>query len=283
MTATLNKGTFFAVNLMMQNKSIGLIEPIDMNKVILTFYLLLLPYILIAQSVMQDSTQFKADLSITGFWQSGNVQTWIFRGKSEVSYKWLEKWEFKTRNSYLYQEFGRVKADEDILSLNFLSYNPEGKVYPLALGFISTNFRREIDLRYLIGAGSAFRVLNTDKTRLTFSLTGEYENTNFRTTQFNRSEYNGNRSINTYRGTIWINGRYKILNNRVILTHESFFQQSLEQSNNFRWQADLGIELPVNKHLNFKINFLETYESIVVANQLRGDEFLTFGLTVKSY
>ncbi len=243
----------------------------------------MLPFWLNAQNSAADSLKFKADLSLTGFWQAGNVQTVIFRAKSEVTYKPWEKWELKTRNSYVYQEFGKVKADEDILSLNFLSYNPQARVYPLALTFVSTNFRREIDLRYLVGTGSAFRVFNSDKTTLTFSLTGEYEKTNFRNTRFNRSEYNGNRSINTFRGTIWIYGRYKIFQGKVILTHESFYQQSLEEGNNYRWQTDLGLELPVTKFLNFKVNFLETYESIVVANQLRGDEFLTFGFTVKSY
>ena len=71
--------------------------------------------------------------------------------------------------------------------------------------------------------------------------------------------------------------------NKVIFTHESYFQPSLEKSNNYRWQADLALELPVWKFLNFKINYLHTFESIVIENQKGEDKFLTFGFTLKSY
>jgi hypothetical protein len=59
--------------------------------------------------------------------------------------------------------------------------------------------------------------------------------------------------------------------------------KSSEQSNNFRWQADLGIELPIWKYVNFKINYLHTYESIVIENQKPEDSILSFGFTLKSY
>ena len=245
--------------------------------------ILLLPTFVHAQINESDTLNFKARLSLTGFWQGGNVETLIFRASSDVSFKPWHKAVFKTKNSYVYQEFGKVKADEDILSLNFLYLNPDKKIYPLFLGFLSTNFRREIELRYLFGAGVTFQVLNSKKDWLKFSFTSEYENTNFNKTNFNKTEYNGDETINTMRGTIWISGRYHLFKNKLILNHESYFQPSLEQSNNFRWQADVSLELPVWKYLNFKINYLHTFESIVIANQKQEDRFLTFGLTLKSY
>jgi hypothetical protein len=69
----------------------------------------------------------------------------------------------------------------------------------------------------------------------------------------------------------------------MILTHESYFQPSLEESDNYRWQADFGLELPIWSFLNFKINYLHTFESIVIENQKREDQFLTFGFTIKNY
>lgn len=245
--------------------------------------LLLLPIITLAQINESDTLNVKADLSVTGFWQSGNVETLIFRAKSGVSFKPFKKWVFKTQNSYVYQEFGKEKADEDILSLNFLYLNPERKIYPLALAFVSTNFRREIDLRYLLGAGVTFQILNKDKNWLKFSITSEYERTNFKKADFNNTEYNGDRTINTMRGTLWVNGKYHLFKNRLIFTHESYFQPSLQKSNNYRSQIDLGIELPIWKFLNFKVNYLHTYESIVIKDQKEEDTFLTFGLTIKSY
>lgn len=249
------------------------------------YYFLLLPFFLSAQINESDTLSIKADLSLTGFWQGGNVETLIFRAKSGVSFKPFKKWVFKTQNSYIYQEFGKEKADEDVLSLNFLYVNPTRKFYPLALAFMSTNFRRKIDLRYLVGAGVTYQILNKKKHWLKVSLTSEYEHTTFDETNFNRSgaTYNGESVINTIRGTVWLNGKYHVFKDKIILSHESYFQPSLEDSDNFRWRADLGLEFPVWKFLNFKINYLHTFESIVVADQKQEDQFLTFGLTLKSY
>lgn len=242
-----------------------------------------LPIFLSAQINESDTLNVKARLSLTGFWQGGNVQTLIFRAKSDFSFKPFKNMVYKTQNSYVYQEFGKEKADEDILSLNFLYLNPDRKIYPLLLGFFSTNYRREIDVRYLFGAGFTFQVLNTDKQNLKFSLTSEYEHTNFRRTNFVLSEYSGNKTIKTFRGTIWLSGKYKLFKNKIIVNHESYYQPSLEKSNNYRWQADIGLEFPIYKFLNFKVNYLHTFESVVIENQKQQDKFLTFGFTLKNY
>ena len=115
------------------------------------------------------------------------------------------------------------------------------------------------------------------------SLTSEYEQTNFKRAEFNLVEYNNSKSVNTFRSTLWLNGKYNLFKNKMILTHEMYFQPSLEESDNFRWRADVAIEFPVWKFLNFKINYLRTYESIVIAGQQQEDEFLTFGFTLKNY
>lgn len=247
------------------------------------YYFLFLPIFLSAQINESDTLNLKANLSLTGFYQGGNVETLIFRAKSDLSFKPLKKWVFKTKNSYVYQEFGKKKADEDILSLNFLYFNPERKIYPLLLGFVSTNFRREINLRYLLGAGVTYQILNKKNNWLKLAISSEYEQTDFGKGNFNLSEYNGNKSLNTFRGTIWVNGKYHLFKKKVIVNHEFYFQPSLEQSNNFRWQADAGLELPIWEFLNFKINYLHTFESVVIENQKREDNILTFGFTLKSF
>jgi hypothetical protein len=252
-----------------------------MKKVL--YYFLFFPLLLSAQVKETDTLNFKADLSLTGFWQGGNVETLIFRAKSNLIFEPWKNWEFKTQNSYVFQEFGKVKADEDILSLNFLSIKSERNIYPLVLGFVSTNFRREIDLRYLFGAGAAYQILNNKKHKLKVSITTEYEQTDFSKTEFNRSEYNGNKDINTFRATLWINGKYHLFGNKIILSHESYYQPSLERGNNYRWRADIGLEMPIWKFLNFKVNYLHTFESIVIESQKQEDKFLTFGFTIKSY
>ena len=198
------------------------------------FCLLLLPFWVAAQENEADSLKTKASLSITGFWQDGNVQTFIFRTSSDIRFKSTNKWDFRTKNSYVYQAFGGTKADEDILSLNFLSFNNEKKFHPIMLGFISTNFRREIEVRYLLGLGITYQIYRKEEDFLKFSLTSEFEQTNFNKTEFNIEEYNGSETIDTYRSTIWISGKYHLFDKKVILRHESFYQPSLGRSNNYR-------------------------------------------------
>ncbi|MHB0756352.1 DUF481 domain-containing protein [Polaribacter sp. M15] len=252
-----------------------------MRKII--FFILLIPLLLNAQINESDTLTIKAKLSLTGFWQAGNVETFIFRAKTDASFIPVKNVVFKTQNSYVYQAFGGDKADEDFLSLNFLYLNPDKKLYPLVLGFISTNYRREIDTRYLFGAGFTYQIINSNKNWLKFSLTSEYEKTYFKKTNFNIVDYNGEESISTMRGTIWLNGKYHLFKKKVIITHETYVQPSLSKSNNYRWQSDIGLELPVWKYLNFKVNYLHTFESLVIENQKQQDKFLTFGFTLKSF
>jgi len=247
------------------------------------YILFLIPTLFFGQINESDTLKVKAKLSITGFWQAGNVETFIFRSKGDLSVKPWKNWVFKTQNSYVYQAFGGDKADEDFLSLNFLYLNPEKRLYPLVLGFMSTNFRREINARYLFGAGITYQVIQTEKSWLKLSLTSEYEQTYFTKTNFNLDEYNGRENINTMRGTIWLNGKYNLFKKKVVITHETYVQPSLSESNNYRWQADVGLELPVWKYLNFKINYLHTFESLVIEGQKQQDKFLSFGFTLKSF
>ena len=247
------------------------------------YFFIFLPLFLIGQVDESDTLKLKANLSLTGFWQGGNVETLIFRAKSDLSVIPFKNYVFKTSNSYVYQEFGKEKADEDVLSLNFLYLNPDRKIYPLVLGFLSTNFRRKIDLRYLVGAGVTFKVLDKKNHWLKFSITSEYERTQFSEVNFNRTSFNGDPTVNTLRGTIWIYGKYELIKGKLILSHESYYQPSLQQSDNYRWRSDIGLELPVWKFLDFKINYLNTFESLVIENQKQEDRFLTFGFTIKSH
>lgn len=251
----------------------------------LLFFLFFLPMVLVAQidESKRDTLTLKAKLSLTGIWQRGNVITSIFRARSDVSYKPWRKWVFKTQNTYVYQAFGRIKADEDALSLNFLYFNPEQRVYPFILGIASTSFRREIDLRYLLGAGFTVNLLKEGENWLKFSLSSEYEQTDFDRADFNRPIYNNDSSIHTFRGTLWVNGRHHLFDSKLVLTHESYLQPSLERSDNYRWQTDISVALPLWKFLDFKVNYLHAFESIVVTSQQQQDQFLTFGFTVRSY
>lgn len=252
-----------------------------MKRLVLIFFVL--PICLFGQTDESDTLKLQARLSLSGIFQGGNVQTVIFRANSDLSYNLWKKWVFKTQNSFVYQEFGKQKADEDILSLNFLYFNPKQRIYPLLLGFVSTNFRRQIEVRTLFGGGITFQLLKKDGNWLKVAFSSEYEQTEFNNDTFNRTAYNGTQSIDTFRGTIWIKGKYHLFKKKLIVGHESYYQPSLERGDNYRWRVDLGLEIPLTKYLNFRTNFLHTFESIVIEGQRQEDSLLTFGFTVKNF
>jgi putative salt-induced outer membrane protein YdiY len=78
-------------------------------------------------------------------------------------------------------------------------------------------------------------------------------------------------------------GRYVMLKDKIILLHESYYQPSLLERDNYRWRADIGVEFSIMKNLAFKVNYLQTFESVVMVNQKRRDKFLTVGFSVSSY
>jgi hypothetical protein len=245
--------------------------------------LLVFPIFLSAQINESDSLKVMGSLSLTGFWQSGNVETLILRGRTDFSVKPWKKWVYKNTNSYVYQEFGNVKADADFLSLNFVYFNPERRFYPQVLAFVSTNFRREIDVRYLVGAGATYQILDQKENWLKASLTFEYEETQFARSTFNNTQFNGSTSINAIRSTIWLNGKYELFKKKLILKHENYFQPAIGESDNYRWQGDVTVELPLWQFLSFNVNYRHTFESLVIENQKQQDTFLTFGFTLKSF
>lgn len=114
------------------------------------------------------------------------------------------------------------------------NFKPNRKSYPLILGFASTNDRREIDVRYLLGAGMTYQLVNADNHWLKFSPSCEFENTHFFRSDFNFAEYNGMSSIPTCRGTFWANGKYQLFNKKLEFNHEIYFQPSLEDRPNYR-------------------------------------------------
>ena len=61
-------------------------------------FLLLFPIFVSAQINESDSLKAKASFSFTGLWQSGNVEIFILRGRTDFSVRPWKKWVFKKIN-----------------------------------------------------------------------------------------------------------------------------------------------------------------------------------------
>jgi len=214
--------------------------------------LCLLPVSLLAQINESDTLALQTRVNIGGNWQEGNFEIFTLRTKADLSTMLGNKtWVFKTQNNYLYQEVFKKRVDEDIFSRNFLYFKPQSRVYGFAIGFISTNFRRKINIRYFGGVGSTWQIVRTNKNTLKIAAGILYEETKFNSETYNIDFYNGSRFINVLRSSHWLIGKHEIFGGKMILDYYCFIQPSLQRADNYRWQVEASLDFPLGKALKW--------------------------------
>ncbi|MBV6443290.1 MAG: DUF481 domain-containing protein [Haliscomenobacteraceae bacterium CHB4] len=233
---------------------------------------------LAAQINESDTLLFQYNTSLGGNLQSGNLKAAAVRLKADLSLAPSPQWAFKTQNSYRYQEFFERKADNDFYSRNFFYLWQHRRVYPFAMTFVSTNFRRKIDFRYFAGIGATWQIVRRPRHTVKAALSGVHESTRFAGSVYNYPEYDGSDNVDTWRATWWLFGKHLLTGRHLRLYYETFVQPSVQRGNNFRWQIETGLEWPVWKGLSFTVSYIFTHENVVIRNITPDDGLLTFGI-----
>ncbi len=242
---------------------------------------LLMPMVVWCQLNESDTVKFQIRASVSGNYQKGNVELLALRSKLDITYAPVKSFDFKSQNNSLYQSFFGTKADNDLFSRNYLYYKLQHKVYPFAIGYISANFRRKIDFRYFAGAGVTYQVIRRSENQIKFSVSAVHEQTNFKGSTYNFSEYSGNSKIKVWRATAYVAGWHYFFQKHLRIYYDAFWQPAFNNSNNYRTQFDLGADFPVWKGLAFNVLYTYTHENVVIQNIKPNDRILTFGLSYK--
>lgn len=232
-----------------------------------------------AQLNESDTAYFQLRAGATVAWQQGNVGLLVLRGRLEIVSNSKNPVVFKTQNNNLYQEFSGYKADNDINSRNYLYYQPFKKVYPFAMIFLQTNYRRQIDFRWFGGAGATWQFVQKKHTNMKLSASLVYEATNFRNSVFNENFYNGNNTISLWRATTYLAGWHRLFAGKMKLYYSAYLQPGLDDVSNHRAQAEAGLDFPVWEGLNFLAQYGFYYEQIVIKTVKQEDRILTFGIS----
>lgn len=231
----------------------------------------------IAQMNESDTAKFQLRTTLAGNYQTGNVELLVIRGKLDFTYAPVKNLVFKSQNSSLYQEFYSKTADNDLFSRNYFYYKPQHKIYPYAIAYISTNYRRKVELRSFAGAGVTWQLLQTDHHVIKLSANAVYEQTRFKGTAFNFSEYDGSNKISLWRASAYLGGWDWIFQNHLRFYYDAYWQPAFSNSNNYRTQLDLGLDFPVWKGLSFSAAYAYTHENVVINKIKQTDSILTFG------
>lgn len=233
---------------------------------------------IMAQLNESDTLQFQLRASLTGNYQQGNVEVLTVRGKLDLVYAPTKKFVFKSQNSSLYQAFYSNKADNDIFSRNYFYYQPQKRIYPFAIAYVSSNYRRKIDTRLFTGVGATLQIINKPLSTVKVSVSGVYEETNFKGNTFNYPNLNGQEKISLWRGTLYTGGWNYVFDKHLRFYYDAFWQPSFSDENNYRAQFDIGVDFPVWKGLSLNMLYTFTHENVVIASVKKEDKILTFGL-----
>lgn len=232
-----------------------------------------------AQLNESDTIKFQTRISLTGISQKGNVEFLNIRSKWDFTFALQKKWVFKSQNNSLYQEFYNKKADNDFFSRNYLYFKPYNKIYPFAIAYISSNFRRKIDKRTFAGVSITWQAIQSKNSFLKFSVSGMYENTRFTINEYNYSAYNGNDQIKVWRGTLYMSGQSFIAERHIRIFYDAYWQPAIKNGNNYRTQFDFGADFAIWKGLSFTFLYDYSHENVVVNQVKQNDKILTFGLS----
>lgn len=228
-----------------------------------------------------DSIQWQVKFNATASVLDGNVARTLLLNRLEVT-RANARFGLSTRNDYQYGRTRYKLTENDFISSNFVYLKPLSKVYPYVMALVETNLRRKINFRYQVGPGVSWNVINQKTDLLKLSLTGTYENTRYGGSIFEDEEYNGSDVIETWRATGRVFGRH-ILKNKIRISYEFWWQQSLDEHNNYRYHTEEAIEFPIAKHVAFRTAFRYSYENIELIGLKPFDLYWTYGFTVSNF
>lgn len=216
----------------------------------------------------------------TGYVNTGNVERVLLRGDLQFSYH-NPTWAAATTTSYTWGTFNANRAENDWSNRNFLYAWPQQAIYPFAMHWLETGYRRKIDLRNQAGAGATWAIFSSAEAVLKLSLMLSGEATDYTSPAYLIDETAQTTERPLLRATPRLYYRQRIGSDAVKLTSELWFQQAIRTANDYRWHWETGLEFALSKTLSLKTLFIYHFESAVPQRVVRQDVIWTFGITAK--
>lgn len=214
--------------------------------------------------------RFNVKLTADGTVNDGNVQRQLFITRLNASLSEGIFW-FSMNPVFTYGETNkRVQEREFFMDISSTAFY-QRRIYGLAFGILEKSNLRAIELRDLVGAGVGIRFIkNNPNAELSTSVACIYEKTDFITKS----------DVETLRLSVRLRGSYSMFKGRLKLYHLSFFQPSLTDNKNTRWNGIATIEIPFSRHIQIRASVENSYESIVAPNRKNNDFRTTFGIAL---
>lgn len=201
-------------------------------------------------------------------YSAGNVDRVLLRAGSLLSLQRAGT-ELDASAQYTYGEQNKQAAENDILAVASGSHTVYENLGVLAFGTTEASRLRRIDLRYQAGTGLKYTFVASAHHMLKASIVALFDYTRFA----------DGRELESKRISIRLRGRHVLIPDRLILTHESFYQPSLiVPSEDYRWRTAITLDAPITSTIALNTTLQNWYESIVAPGRERNDMTFTIGI-----
>lgn len=251
-----------------------------MKKISALCTLLILCFSLFCQT--KDTTRISVDIGLTGNIQTGNFERLQFINQVNVVLNSKnQKWNFTSRNLYLYQTVFGNKSQDDYLGRHFAAYQINSKTDVFAAFFIEQYFIKRIDLHTQFGLGTRYTILQNNRAFVQLGLMGSYSDKKYVGANFTDFDNDGNSTIQGVFISPILNSKISIIPKRIYFDFLGWFQQDISETQNWRFNLESSLLIPLYKGLNMKFSFNNFYEHINIEGTKANDIFLTYGLNYK--
>ncbi len=208
--------------------------------------------------------RFTADGTIT----AGNVDRALLQLTSSIDYRLSNYFRLSSNPSFVYGKQNGILAEREYFGDLRTTYRGERRLYYLAFGSYERSNLRQINHRLIAAAGAGYKLLNRKRAYISLTDVLLSESTDF--TELN--------DISIIRNSARLFGEYSFDNDRIKVTHTTFYQPALGRYN-VRWNASLSVQLKITEVVSLRSTLANAYESLVVPGRQNNDLRFTVGLT----
>lgn len=243
----------------------------------LIMVLLLAQFVANSQDTIQHKTTIKYQVNLNATFDKNIVQRLIIISNNRflIENKWT-KFEpiFNYRFGFV-QPNGRPKTDlENDLFLQLENhFLPNKKVFPSVIaGFENSPNLRELNARFVAGAGVGTYVFKKPNNFMHFNLYGLYDQSTFKVL-----EYEVVRIMPSIKGRITFNSK------KIGLVYSASYAQALNEAQNYRLRAFLKPYIKISKQIDVNLMYDLWQENIVNGISPKEISTLTFGLSISNF
>ena len=229
-----------------------------------------------------DTSRVKVELGATGNVQTGNFERLQFINQLSASFDSKNrKWNLYTRHLYLYQKVFGNETQNDYLGRNFLTYRVDEKLDVFTAFFLEKYLIKRIDLHSQVGVGARYALVKKPRAFIQLGLMGSYSNKEYIGANFSEFDNGGDATIEGFFLSPVLNTKFVVVPKRIFFNLLCWYQQDVTESQNWRFNLESSLLVPVWKGLSLKTSFNNFYENINLVGAKANDTFLTYGLSYK--